>query len=964
VYRPGPCIRLLPFVLLCVELTPSSLLAQAAASASITGRVTDDTGAAMPNVTVTVTSPALQVPQVAATTDAEGNYRVLDLPAPGVYKATFTQEGFQTFVRDDLNLRIGFVARVDAVMKVGQVSQTVEVTGSSPVVDAVNTAGGTTLQQVEIDVIPKGVGIQELLPMASGVSLQGKPDVGDSNLANRSGIITYGVLLEPTLEIEGINVTTSHDYDTAVYFDSYSLAEAEFKTVGNNADVAFPGVHMVAVVKSGGNSFHGTLLGDLENAGFQSNNVTPALAAQGIKNTNPLKRYYDYSGDLGGRIIRDKLWFYGGFSKQLVYQNLIGFVSGPDAAGCWTCGDAPQAPWITSLWQSNMKFSYQLNSTTKLIGLWQHGLKFYNAQGASSTAPLPSTQYQHQPGDVWKGEIQSALTPHFLFNVIAGFGGYHVHYTDQPGTDKPGQPSSQELTTRLLTGPYDLPTDRPNKRYQARGDVSYIAGAHQLKFGTDETWEEGDTKILVNKASGNYLLLFNKGVPTQIQLFNIPVDPVNLLHSQAVYVTDTWRLKRITLNYGLRWERYHAFYPTQTKPAGQFAPAATYPGQDLLTWKDFAPRIGAAWDVFGKGTTVIKGSFGVFGDTMGDLWGNTFNPNAVVTTTYKWTGPCVVTGFNNVSYNNTSCDISPATLATLNTSSPDFISATGGLNELNNPKLKQDRTYEYAFKIERQLVPNVALSLGYVHHRVYNLYNSAEPTTTSTANGINILRPHDVYTVPLQFTDALTSQPVTVFTYPSSYASSAFNQLQLVNAPGSRPDTFHSIEVAVTKRYSKRWNGQASFWITKNHQWIQAISPSPNDDRFPIDNTWNWEARASSFYDLPAGFEMSGFYRAQSGIPGQRLETFSSPQLLQGTVTLRMEPFGAQRGPMIQVANVKLAKNFMFRERWKVQFNVQVFNVLNGSAATSTSYLTGPTYQRVTSIVSPRVARLGMQFRF
>ncbi len=109
---------------------------------------------------------------------------------------------------------------------------------------------------------------------------------------------------------------------------------------------------------------------------------------------------------------------------------------------------------------------------------------------------------------------------------------------------------------------------------------------------------------------------------------------------------------------------------------------------------------------------------------------------------------------------------------------------------------------------------------------------------------------------------------------------------------------------------------------------------------------------------------MSGFYRAQSGLPGQRTESFSSPLLLQGAVTLRMEPFGTERGPMISLTNVKVAKNFTFKERWKYQINFQVFNIFNTSDATSTSYLTGATFLHPTGIVSPRVARIGMQFSF
>ena len=82
-------------------------------------------------------------------------------------------------------------------------------------------------------------------------------------------------------------------------------------------------------------------LGDWESPRFQGNNITPSLAALGLKNTSPIKDYYDYSADLGGRIIRDKLWFYGGLSKQTLTSGQLGVVSGPDAAGCWTCLDAP-----------------------------------------------------------------------------------------------------------------------------------------------------------------------------------------------------------------------------------------------------------------------------------------------------------------------------------------------------------------------------------------------------------------------------------------------------------------------------------------------------------------------------------------------------------------------------------------------------------------------------------------------
>src|SRR6202011_5044781 len=114
-----------------------------------------------------------------------------------------------------------------------------------------------------------------------------------------------------------------------------------------------------------------------------------------------------------------------------------------------------------------------------------------------------------------------------------------------------------------------------------------------------------------------------------------------------------------------------------------------------------------------------------------------------------------------------------------------------------------------------------------------------------------------------------------------SEVGAAFIFLKAVNAQDDRADTFQSYEVAVTKRYSKRWTGSASFWTTKNHQWIASTTAtsanpqSPNDDRFPIDNTRNWEGRANVTYTIPFGVNVSGSYRAQSGAPGQRTEVFN-----------------------------------------------------------------------------------------
>ena len=943
-------VLLLPF-----SVATEMAWAQAGTLGNIMGKATDETGGVLPGVTVAATSPALQVPSVTTVTDAEGSYRLRDLPAPGMYRVVFELQGFQTIAFEGVSLTAGFTARLDPAMKVSTVSETVEVSGQSPVVDTVSVAGVSSIQRERIESVPLGLGIQNLLPMAAGVSLQGSPDVGDSQLANRQRIVTYGVALTPTLEFEGINSTTAHQGNTALYLDFYQVEEASFKTTGNNADVAFGGVHQQMIMKSGGNTFHGSIEGDYENKRWQSNNVSSDLAAKGFSITNPTTRYYDVNGELGGYIFKDTLWFYGGASKQEIDQLQIGFVEGPNAAGCWTCADAPPGTVIRILKQQYSKFQWQASPATKVIGTFVHAEKVTPFFGFSATTPTPTTRIQSQPTRTWKVGTQSAPNNRTFIDAVFGFCCYKTNYIPQPGVAVAGNPASQEITNNVLTGPLGAIPGTIADRWQARTSVSYVARNHQLKIGTDLNWERQDSTRPNEYPSGSYTLLFNRGVPTEIRTYNTPTIPIDRLFSQAAFVTDTWSRGRVTLSYGVRWERYHNFYPDQTKAAGQFSSEQRFQGADVLTWTDVVPRAGMNWDVTGDGKTSLKTFFGIFGDTMGADFAATYNPNAEVTTRYRWSGPCKVTQFTNVSYTspNTSCDYVPGTVD-FSPTGRDYISASGGSNTLPNPELKQNKNYEASVRLDRQLVANTGIGFAYVHHRHTNWYDTG---------GVNVGRPYAVWNVPIVLTDPFDRQPVTVYTYPASYAGAAFNQNKVLNAPSDRPDYYHSFEMTLNKRFSRRWNMSSSFWVTKNHQWIRATPTSPNDDRFAIDETWAWEARTDANYRLPWDVNASFNLRAASGAKGQRTQTFSDSRLLQGTVTLRMEEFGAQHGRTVPVTSFRLAKKFRAAERYAMDLNFSVFNLINSSAPVSISYLSG-TFGRITDILAPRVARIGLQFSF
>jgi hypothetical protein len=468
-------------------------------------------------------------------------------------------------------------------------------------------------------------------------------------------------------------------------------------------------------------------------------------------------------------------------------------------------------------------------------------------------------------------------------------------------------------------------------------------------------FEGRNTQVLKDQEHGNYLLTFNRGLPFEITTYNFPVTANNAMRRQGVYAMDSWKINRVTLNYGVRANRYHALYPDQQKAAGQLSPAAEFPGQSLLIWKDVVPRLGGSWDTFGHGRTVVKATWGMFGDTMGSEYAGNYNPNGIVATTYRWSGPCVPIAFKNVSFNNTGCDVDPAYLLSLNPSHPNYVSATGGLNQLLNPDLKQAKIYESTLRLEQELIPNVAVSFGFVRHRINFNYGTVTP-----------LRPYSAYSVAVPLVDPLTGQTVNIYTYPASFAGAAFNPTMHEAATEDRPDITKTYEFAVTKRYSKRWNGSASFWATRNDKYLATtrVPSNPNEDAFPKDETWSWEARGAAMYMAPYDIQLSALYRAQSGFKGQRTVSFTSPLLRQGAVTRRMEELGAQSGPAITLFSIKVAKTFRLGGTRRVEINGQGFNLFNTSSATAVNYLTGVTFGRVTGIINPRVYRVSAEFHF
>jgi hypothetical protein len=954
--------RLLAAVVLAIGVGP--LTAYAQNSASLVGKVMDASSAVMPGVTVTATSPALQVPQMTTTTDTDGTYRIVQLPV-GVYTVKFELQGFQSYVQTDIRLTVGFAGRVDAVMKVGTVSESVTVTGASPVVDTVNTTSSTTFQHEVLQSTPKGQGMWQIYALASGVKISGAPDVGDSQVGSRGSIEVYGVAQQATININGINAVTfdGDGSSSATYVNGFPFEEIKVTSSGANPEFGPPGAAVQAEMKSGANSFHGTYQGAFETPGMQSNNITPTLQAQGLQVTTPLDHYHDFAGDLGGRIIRDKLWFYGGLSNQSQGIGVPGFAQSPGPDGVYLTADDVPAIQSYTLHDYFGKVSAQPWRSTNLNFSDLKWLKLADGWGGSRLVPYPSARYEPLAGYDWKAGATIVPSSNMLIDAYTGFADYTDYEDFEPGANNvAGNPSRKEISTGLQTGPRTSPYQGGEFNYESHATVTFLpkreilGGRHEVKTGLIFTINFTGAAY-PSKPSGNYVLQDLNGQPNSIVLYNWPIDPRsdNDQRGQALFLTDTWRANRLTMNLGVRWERYRNFYPTQTRQGGPFAPyfgaAQTFQGQDVLLWKRIVPRLGVNWDIVGNGKTVLKATFGEYSNQPGLTFASTFNPYAQGSATYLWHD---LNG--NRDYDPGEVDLDPT--------HSDFISASGGKSQLLNPNLQQPHEFEFMTELDRELVNNTAVRLIYVRKEMLQLFDSAAR---------NVGRPIDYYTVPVSVKDpgpdgvAATADdggPMTLYTYPAQYSGSAFGQNMFVNAPSDRPNIYNTIEGTFEKRYSNRWNLLTSFGVTKSHEWLiaAAVPQTPNDTLFPLNDTWKWNGRATGSYKLPYDIQVSATLLANSGAPYGRTVTFGRiPQL--NTVTVRVEPVGAERLPTFAMANFAVNKSVpVGSKRLSVIFNV--YNAFNTSAPTAATFLSGAAYGYATQVLAPRILRLGARFTF
>lgn len=949
-------MKTLALALVAGLFLPAASFAQgggASSTGTIQGRVTDTSGATMPGVTVTATSSSMMGAQTQVTNE-NGSFRFPAVP-PGSYELTFELAGFSTIKRT-ATISLGFTANVNVELAVATLQETVTVSGAAPVIDTSATRVQQNFKLTQLESIPNGRDMWALLAATPGV-IMSNIDVGGNRAGTQTGYRAYGLSGQVRTSVEGIN-TTEGTGGAGFYYDYGSFEEVFLGVAGQGAEAATPGVQSNFLGKSGGNRFSGEYYQDFYNNSFQGSNLseiyTRATSAGGYGfrvGSNEVEKYYDTNFNVGGPVKKDKAWFHFSWRRQFnaVQQPLFTFNKTFD-----TWNQNPSA-----------KVTYQLNQKNKIIGYYQWNMKEQPNRlpigGYTYTSPEQTTA-QKSPSWVYKGEWNGTLSDRLYVEARWGDFGYYDPRLSNSNEDY----FWRDTTLLVLTGAHaESQTDRDRK--QTTGAATYFLdtkhGSHTFKLG-GELYKETQWSGRSQNVGGNIEHIYVNGVASQL-VFGVPTATcacgrrasddgqllvVNKLDQQDFFVNDTWSIGRVTINGGIRWDRYKGWMPEQKQPAftnGPVSvPAQTFPQTDFYTWNNIGPRIGFTYDIANDGKTVIKASYGLFWHNPGPDVSAGANPNQNnKSVTYTWTDR---NGDKRYQPGEESANPTATTLA--------------GTNFLD-PNITSPYSHDVTVYLERQVNDSIGARVGFVYKTEDDLIASYNPG-----------RPISAYTVPYSIVDpgrdgvtgTADDKSISLLGVPNTADVNTRFPLTNVTQNTPRFSRYKTVELSMNRRLANRWSAQIGGSYTLAHDFPGAYPNNPNGV-FDQDTT-RWDFKLSGTYEAPLGLRVSPLVRHQAGINfARQISVGAASATAAGAIfsgTINVEPLDSNRQDNITVVDVRVDRGFNFAHGVKIRGFFDAFNVTNTNAAESRTVTTGAAFLRPTAVLAPRTFRIGARFQF
>jgi hypothetical protein len=917
---------------------------------TIIGTVRDNQGGAAAQVTVTLTSPVLITARTDST-NAEGSYRFPSLP-PGVYALSYELTGFRKASRTNVLVDASVTRTIDVTLEVGAISETVEVVGEAGV-DVTDTNIATSLDTNALQNIPTARDVWSILQNMAPQVVLDREDVGGSEGGLQAVFSSHGsTWRQNTYALNGVNVTDPAATGAAgFYYDYDSFEQVQISTAQHAAEVGTPGVYYNFVAKSGTNEFHGAAAYYFENDSLVSDNVSDDLRDQGITSGAGINLFSDATFQLGGPIVRDKLRFFTSWRDWRIHRDVPNF---------------PQSE-NTDLFSGLVNLSYQVNPKNRLDVLGTIQTYYKPNRNASAQVPPDSTWIEDDVFRIFQGHYNAQIGNAALFDARISFSNVDFPLKFQEGVT---EQNTTELTTGNQTGA--APQSFAFYRERLAGELSlnyfkadWLGADHDFRVGYQYGRQVSESEA--NVIDGVTLNVF-EGEPNFLIAYNTPVLTESRYTDNVLFVQDSITHGNLTVNLGLRYENTKGVLPAQSSPAGPFAPARSFPAQDVISWSDLAPRAGVIWDVGGKHRTAVKVGFGRYFHQLSPDPIEAPSPNNLGGTGFTW---------NDL---NGDLQAQPGEQG-------DFLFSFGGSSITTvDEDLRRPRTDEVTAGMEFQLPHDIVLNVEGILRWGSQLLATTE--VGIPANGYSTTSALDPG--PDGSAGTADDQTVTVFNLLPEFVGAS---RRLVTNPEGFETSFKGLEVTLQKRFSNGWQGLVGYSISEDDlsragtsfgvfgggeeesagagngggftDPNQAINnnggPSVFDRRHSLKMSGSYEIRS-------VGMNVAAVYKVQSGVPAVRLLTASEDvngvPFNQGPITFYAEERGTRRIDTIHYMDFRVSKYFDIRSDQRLELILDVFNLFNQNTVTGVNGNTGSDFLNPLTILGPRVFRLGARFVF
>jgi hypothetical protein len=721
---------------------------------AVAGIVRDSSGAILPGVSVEASSPALIEKSRTVVTDGTGQYRIVDLQ-PGTYSVTFTLSGFSTIKHEGIELTGAGVTTINADMRVGAVTETVTVSGETPVVDIqTSTKREVVLSNEVLAAVPATRTYGNILALVPGVQ---SLTLDVNSTQSMTGTATNffftsrgGRGQEGTVQVDGMNVGSAFGGGgvSSFAYDFVNAQEVQVTVAGGMGEVDRGGPAFNIIPKTGGNTFSGTAFGSTAGKWSQASNLDDHLRSVGITEPPGLIKNYDTNLAVGGPVKPDRLWFFNNvrtYGSHTDIPGLYGNANFGDASK-WNYLKDPnlKARSAADKKIESVRLTSQLTPRNKVGFYWEYqancaGSALVNtgercrdrgdnwvALGTPTTSPESGNMWPERE-KITQATWSSPVTARLLFE--AGFSSFSSKWG---GYIPPGAATGLVAVTEQSTAAGVL---APNFTYRGwasaasnnqqhnvwRASLAYVTGAHSFKVGYQAAYE---VYRQIQNVDNQLSYTFNNGVPTQFTMRIGPQAQGNRTRYDGFYAQDQWTHGRLTLQGALRYEHAWSWFPADENGIladNQFGTRYIFPRQDGVTgFNDITPRMGAAYDLFGNGKTSVKVNMSKYLETAQNGGLYTINNPGVTfqaTTNRSWTD-----GNHNFIPD---CDLmNPAAQNNL-ASGGDNCGAWSNSNFGNpfvttrvNPDVQHGwgvRSYDWQFgvAVQQQIAPRVALDISY-----------------------------------------------------------------------------------------------------------------------------------------------------------------------------------------------------------------------------------------------------------